>query len=109
MTQKDKVFVTDVVIIDLMRETMVSSVISRPIGVVAELSVIAKIHKYRGLHGRHHFISMTMEVHDAPMCDMDRFMKECTYLSTIDDQDHLSFFFAFNFLGNMLILLFNMF
>jgi hypothetical protein len=28
----------------------------------------------------HHFIPMAMEVHGAPRCDMDRFIKECVHL-----------------------------
>jgi hypothetical protein len=50
MTQKDQVFITDVVVIDLTQETMVSNVIDRPIGVAAELNVIVKIYNYRRLH-----------------------------------------------------------
>jgi hypothetical protein len=40
-----------------------STVISRLVGVVVELSAIAHIHKYKGFHEKHHFIPMTMEVH----------------------------------------------
>jgi len=39
------------------------NVISQPIGAIAKLNAIAKIHKYRGLHDKHHFIPMAMEVH----------------------------------------------
>jgi hypothetical protein len=41
-----------------------------------ELNAIVNIHKYKGLHEGHHFISMAMEVHDAFECDMDHFIKE---------------------------------
>jgi hypothetical protein len=59
---------------------MISNVISRPAGAVAKISVIAKMHKYRGLHQGHHFISMAMKVHGAPWCDIDRFIKKCVHL-----------------------------
>jgi hypothetical protein len=59
---------------------MASNVISQPSSVVAELNAIAKIHKYKGLHGGHHFILMAMEVHGTPKCDMDCFIKECARL-----------------------------
>ncbi len=48
MTQKDRVFVVDVVITELMQERMTSSVINRPTGVVAKLSAIAKITSIKG-------------------------------------------------------------
>ncbi len=73
MTRKDQVFIVDVVVIDPTRDTMASSLISQLIGAIAELNNIIKIRKYRGFHERHHFISMAMEVHDTPKCDMDRF------------------------------------
>ncbi len=41
-----------------------------------ELNAIVKIHKYRGFHEGHHFISMAMEMHDAPRHDMNPFIKE---------------------------------
>ncbi len=63
MTQKDQVFVADVMVIDLTREIVVSNVISQLISVVTKLDAIANIPKYRGLHEGHHFIPMTMEVH----------------------------------------------
>jgi len=110
MTQKDQVFIVDVVIINPMRKTMISSVINQPTNVVAKLNVITNIRKYKGLHEGHHFISMAMELHNAFRCDMNHFIKECARLFH-DRQlkNHLSLFFAFNFLNNMLILLFNMF
>jgi hypothetical protein len=58
---------------------MVSSVINWLAGVVVELNVITKIHKYRRLHEGHHIIMMTMEVHGAPRRDMDRFIRECAH------------------------------
>jgi hypothetical protein len=42
-----------------------------------KFSTIPNIRKYRGLHERHYFIPMAMEVHGAPGHDMDRFIKEC--------------------------------
>jgi len=45
-----------------------------------KFNVIAKIHKYKGIHERHHFILMAMEVHGAPECDMDHFIRECARL-----------------------------
>jgi len=59
-----------VVVINPTWETMALSVINRPVGATMELSTIAKIHKYRGLH----------EGHDTLGHDMDRFIKECAYL-----------------------------
>jgi hypothetical protein len=41
-----------------------------------EFNVIAKIHKYKGLHEGHQFILMAMEVFNAPRHDMDRFIRE---------------------------------
>jgi len=80
MIRKDQVFVADVMVTNLTRETMFSSVISWPIGAVAKLNAIVKICKYRGLHERHHFIPMAMEVHGALKRDMDCFIKECVRL-----------------------------
>ncbi len=59
---------------------MATNVIIRLIGVVVKFSDIAKVHKYKGLHERHHFILMAMEVHGAPECDMNHFIKECACL-----------------------------
>jgi hypothetical protein len=56
------------------------SVINRPIGATTELNTTVKIHKYKGLHRGHHFISMAMEVHNAPRRDMDHFIRECAHL-----------------------------
>ncbi len=59
---------------------MVSSVISQLVGVAAKLNAIVEIHKYKRLHEGHHFISMALEVHGTPRCDMDRFIKECAHI-----------------------------
>jgi hypothetical protein len=80
MTREDQVFIADVVIIDSTWEIMASSVINLLAGAVVELSAIFKIHKYRRLHERCHFISMAMEVHDTRGCDMDCFIRECARL-----------------------------
>ncbi len=76
MTRKDQVFVANVVVTNPMRETMVSSVISRSIGAIVELNAIIKICKYRRLHEGHHFILMAMEVHGRLGRDMDSFIME---------------------------------
>jgi len=49
MTRKDQVFIVDVVVTNPMWKTMTLSVISRPVGAIAELNAITKIYKYRGL------------------------------------------------------------
>jgi hypothetical protein len=69
-----------VVVTNLTWEIVDSSVISRPSGAVVKLNVIAKICKYRGFYKRYHFILMAMEVHGAPRCDMDNFIRECVCL-----------------------------
>jgi hypothetical protein len=69
-----------VVVIDLMREIMVSNVITRLVSAAAKLNTIAKIYKYKRLHEGHHFIIMAMEVNSALEHDMDRFIKECACL-----------------------------
>jgi hypothetical protein len=76
MTREDQVFVAYVMVIDSMWEMMALSAITRPIGAIVKVNAIAKIHKYRGLHERHHFVLMTMEVHDTPEHVMDHFIKE---------------------------------
>jgi hypothetical protein len=95
-------------VIDPMRKMVALNVINQLIGVTMKLSAIVKIRKYKGLHEGHHFISIAMEVHGTPRCDMDRFIK--VYVCLFHDRqskNHLSFFFAFSFLVNVLILLFN--
>jgi hypothetical protein len=60
----------NVVVTNPMPETMISHVISQPIGAMVALNVIVKICKYKGLREGHHFILMAMEVHDTPEHDM---------------------------------------
>jgi hypothetical protein len=74
MTWKDEVFITDVMVIDLMRKTTSLNVISRPTSVVVKLNTIVKIYKYRELQEGHHFIPMAMEAHITVGCDMDCFI-----------------------------------
>ncbi len=77
---------------------MALSVINRPIGVVAELSAIVKIHKYIKLQEGHHFISMAMEVHDAPRHDTDHFIRECVHLfHDRRSKGHLFLYFCIQF------------
>jgi hypothetical protein len=98
MTRKDQVFVVDVVDTDSMQEMVVSSVISQLASATMELSALAKIRKYRGFHEGHHFILMAMEVHSAPKCNMDRFIKECAHLfHNKQSRGHLSFSFCIQF------------
>jgi hypothetical protein len=42
-----------------------------------ELSAIAKIRKYGGIHEGHHFILMVMEVHGTFGHDVDSFIRDC--------------------------------
>jgi hypothetical protein len=63
MTQEDQVFITNVVVTNLTQEIVVLSVISQSTCAIVELNANAKICKYKGLHERHHFIPMAMEVH----------------------------------------------
>jgi len=47
----------------------------------------------------HYFIPMAMEVHNAPGCDMDRFIRECAHLFC--DRwlrGHLSLYFYIHFI-----------
>jgi hypothetical protein len=80
MIHEDQVFVANVVVTNSTWETMVMNVISQLACVMWNFSAIAKIHKYRGLHERHHFIPMAMEVHSALRHDMDCFIKECALI-----------------------------
>ncbi len=59
---------------------MVLNVITQLGGVIVKLSVIVKIHKYKKLYERHHFIPMAMEVHDTPRHDIDHCIKKCACL-----------------------------
>jgi hypothetical protein len=79
ITQEDHVFITNVVITNLMWEMVVSNVINQPTNVIMELNTIFKVHKYKRFHEGHHFIPMAMEVHGALECDMDDFIKECAH------------------------------
>jgi hypothetical protein len=73
-----------------------------------ELSAIVKVHKYKGFHEGHHFIFMAMEVHNTIEPNMDHFSKECARLFHNRRLGVIYLYlFAFNFLGNMLVLLFN--
>ncbi len=78
--QKDQVFIADVVVINLMWEMVFLNVINWPPSVAMKFIVIAKICKYEGLREGHHFLPMTMEVHDALKHDMDHFIRECACL-----------------------------
>ncbi len=53
---------------------------------------------YKKFHEVHHFILMAMEVHSAPGCDMDCFIKKCACLFH-DRQTggHLSLYFCIRF------------
>jgi hypothetical protein len=87
---------------------MAMNVISWLVGVDVEFNSIVKIRKYRQFHEGHHFILMTMEVHDAFGHDMDHFIKECARLfHDRQSKGNLSLFFSFNFSSNVLILIFN--
>jgi hypothetical protein len=80
MTQKDQVFIANVVVIDLTQETMVLNVIDQPIGVAAKLNAVVKIYNYRRFHEGYHFILMAMEIYSTLGHYMDRFIKECPCL-----------------------------
>jgi hypothetical protein len=104
LLHEDLVFVVNVMVIDMMQETMVSNVISRPTCVAVEFSAIVKIFKYKGFHKGHHFISMAMEVHGTLKCDMDCFKSNVSIFFTIDGQEVIyPCLFTFNFLGNELV------
>jgi hypothetical protein len=85
-----------VVVIDSTQETMVANVISRLTSATIKFSATTKIHKYKGFHEGHHFISMAMEVHGALEHDMDHFIKD--YVRLFHDKQlggHLSLSFCF--------------
>jgi hypothetical protein len=74
-----------------------------------KFSVTIKIYKYKGRHEKHHFILMAIKVHGIPGWNMDHFIKECAYFFHDRwSKGHLSFFFAFNFSSDVLILFFSM-
>jgi hypothetical protein len=97
MIQKDQVFVANVVVTNLMWETMVSNAINWVASVITKLNAIAKIYKNKMLKEGHHFISMAMEMHDAPKRDMDCFIKECACLLHDRSKNHLSLSFYIQF------------
>ncbi len=98
MIHEDQVFVANVVVTNPTQETVAISVISRPTRATAELNAIAKICKYRGLHKGHHFMPMAMEMHHAPGCDMDCFIRECAYLFyKRQSRSYVSLFFCIQF------------
>jgi hypothetical protein len=71
-----------------------------------EISVIVKIHKYRGFHEGHHFIPMVM-AHPGMIWIVSS--RNVLVFFMIGDWEVIyPCFFAFNFLGSMLIFLFNM-
>jgi hypothetical protein len=108
MIREDHVFVTIMVVIDAIQKTMALSVIS-VINVVAKLSAIVKIHKYERSHEEHHFILMAMEVHGKLGVIWIVSSGSVFAFSTIKNQEIIYLcLFAFNFLGNMLVLLFSM-
>jgi hypothetical protein len=75
-----------------------SNVITQLVNVATKFNTIVKIHKYKGLHERHHFIPIAMEVHDAPKRDMDYFIMECACLFYNRQLGgHLSLFFYIQF------------
>jgi hypothetical protein len=72
------------------REIVYLNVINEPRGVIAKFNIIAKICNYKRLHEGHHFIPMTMEVHNTLGRDMDRFIRECAcLLHNKCSRDHL--------------------
>jgi len=98
MTYEDQVFVTNVVVINLTREIVTSNVISQPTNAATKLNAIAKICKYKRLHKEHHFISMAMEVHGAPECDMGCFIREHARLfHDKQSKSHSSLLFCIQF------------
>jgi len=87
-----------VVVIDPTQETMAINVINEPTCATTKLNAIDKIHKYKRLHERHHFILMAMEVHGTKERGMDRFIKKCFRL--FHDRQlkgHLSLYFCIQF------------
>jgi hypothetical protein len=69
-----------VIVTNPTQKTMAMTVINQPGSVIAKFNTIAKIHKYKRIHERHHFISMAMEVHGALWHDINPFIKECACL-----------------------------
>ncbi len=50
MTQKDQVFIADVVVTDMTWEIVALNVINRPTGAIVEFNVITKTCKYKWFH-----------------------------------------------------------
>jgi hypothetical protein len=108
MTREDQIFVADVVVTDLTRDTIISSVISRPIGAIAKFNAIIKIHKYGRLQKGHYFIPMTMKMHDAFGRDMNCFIRECAHLfHNRLSEGHLSLSFCIQFVRQHVSIVFN--
>ncbi len=87
---------------------MITNVINRPTSVVVELSAIAKIHNYKGLHKGHYFISMAWKctMHSGVIWIIS--LRIVFVFSMIDNQRVIYLnLFAFSFLSNMLILFLN--
>ncbi len=59
---------------------VVTNVINQPTCVVVKLNTTIKFCKYIEVHEGHHFILMTMEVHDALRRNMDHFIREFSRL-----------------------------
>jgi hypothetical protein len=98
MTHEDQVFIANVVVTNLPWKIVIISVISQLASVNAKLKTIVKIHKYRWLCERQHFILMVTEVHNAPRHDMDRFFRECAcFFHDKQSRGHLSLSFCIQF------------
>ncbi len=98
MIREDKVFVVNVMVTNLTRNMLATCVINWLANVVVKINAIVKIHKYRRVHEGHHFISMSMEAHDAFKHDMDHFIKECAHIfHDRRSKGHLSLSFCIHF------------
>jgi hypothetical protein len=108
--QKDQVFIVDVVVIDLMWETMFLNAIHQPTVTIAKLIAIAKIHKYKTFHEGHHFILMGMVVHGILGVIWINSSRNVLVFSMKNNKKIIDpCLFAFNFSNNMLVLLFSVF
>jgi hypothetical protein len=85
MTQKDEVFIANVVVIGLTQETMALNVINQLASATVELNIIIKIRKYKGLHQGHHFILMAMECIAHPSVIWIVSSRNVLVFSIIDD------------------------
>jgi hypothetical protein len=98
MIRDDQVFVVNVMVTNLTWNMMVMCVINWLTNATTKINAFVNIHKYRGLHEGHHFISMSMEVHNTFKHDMDHFIKERARLfHDRKSRGHLSLSFAFSF------------